>query len=83
MSSLSKYSATYMCVYARHIDINTQIFSDLYVYFYLWLYILIVCNSVQNTKGIYLHGSCLLQTQLSFHLFFQEKKIDGPSRNNK
>lgn len=62
MLSLSKYSATYMSVFVCNIYKTTQIFSYLYVYFYICVGTLIVGNSVENTKEIYLQWSCLLQT---------------------
>lgn len=63
----------YMCFCAIYTQTHTNFHA--YMYFYIWACTLIVCNSVQNTKEIYLCGSCLLQTWLFFNLFIQRKLI--------
>jgi len=57
-----------------YVHINTKIFSYLCAYFYIWVYVLIACSSVQSIKEIYLHGSCLLETSLFFSFGFSKKR---------
>lgn len=73
-SSLRKYWATHIYAWVLYIHTKTCECFPAYIYLYMWVCTLIVCNSLENTKRNLFMWVLSIINMITFNLVFSKKK---------